>query len=245
MTLPLSPGEWLLATLVIVVGATIQGSIGYGVALLGAPLLFLINPDFVPAPVIIIGLSLPVMILLRDWRAVEPRDVGWALPGSVAGVVVAGALLKTLPREAMGLVFGVLILFGVGLSVAGRMPRPGPPHLFGGAALSAFMGTTTSIGGPPLALVLQHTSGPRLRGTMSAIFVPAGLLSLAALAWAGRFGSRELLLGLSLLPGVVAGFLLSGPIAHLLDRHWLRPVILAISAVAALAAIIDAIVMLR
>lgn len=237
MEFPLTLTEWLLAMAVVVTGAVVQGTIGYGVALLGAPLLYLINPQLVPAPVILIGMILPLMILLRDWRAVYPVDVAWALPGSVAGAGLAAVVLGVLPQSRLELLFGCLVLLGVAMSAIGWAPRPRPLNLLGAGGLSSFMGTTTSIGGPPLALVFQNVGGARLRGTLSAIFVPAGVLSLTALAWIGRFGIEELLLGLLLLPGVITGFWLSGAAAVALDGRWLRPAVLATSAAAALTAI--------
>ncbi|ANB03135.1 hypothetical protein [Ectothiorhodospira sp. BSL-9] len=75
MDFPLSLPQWLLATLVLIIGAIIQGGIGYGVALLGAPLLYLIHPQLIPAPMLIVGMALPLLILLREWRAVHPHLV--------------------------------------------------------------------------------------------------------------------------------------------------------------------------
>lgn len=232
MEFPLTLTEWLIASAVVCAGALVQGSIGYGVALVGAPLLFLINPQLVPAPMIVIGMSLPLMILLRDWRAVQTRDVAWGLPGSAIGILAAAILLGSIPDETLGVVFGSLVLLGVALSLLGNMPDPRPQHVLGAAGLSGFMATTTSIGGPPLALIYQNVRGPRLRGTLSAIFVPAGVLSLGALAWVGRFGVAELIMGLALFPGMLLGFAVSNRTARFLDHAWLRFAVLAISALA-------------
>jgi uncharacterized protein len=231
----------LLATLVMVAGAMIQGSIGFGVALLGAPLLFLINPMLVPAPVIIAGMTLPVMILARDHHAVVFRDLAWALPRKLAGTVAAAVLIGIISADALGLLFGVLVLVAVLLCALGWAPRPGPGMLLSAGGLSGFMATSTSIGGPPLALVYRHQTGARLRGTLSAIFIPGGVLSLTALALVGRFGLAELLAGLALLPGVILGFWLSNHSARYLDRSWLPQAVLAISALAAIAAILRSI----
>lgn len=229
--------QWLLATGVILLGAIIQGGLGYGIAILGAPLLFLIDPRFIPAPMILVGMVLPLLIFLRDWRAVCARDVGWSLPGSVMGTVLASMMLLVLPEALLGVALGVLVLLGVALSLLRRLPDPRPPLLLMAAGLSGFMATITSIGGPPLALAFQNYSGARLRGTMSAIFVPAGLMSLAALAWLGRLGPSELLLGLGLMPGMIVGFFISSRINRHLDHRWLRPAMLWLSALAGVAAI--------
>lgn len=240
MELPITLSEWLLATGIVFIGALVQGAIGFGVALLGAPLLFLINPVFVPAPVIMIGMTLPAMILARDWRGVDFRDVAWVLPGMAAGSALAGWVLGILTQRSLGLVFGVLVLLAVGLSAAGRLPRPNRPGLAAAGGVTGFMATTTSIGGPPLALAFQHVHGQRLRGTLSACFLPGGVFSLMGIGWAGQLGHAEWLTGLSLLPAITLGFLLSGRLAGLLDRGWLRPALLAISAVAGALAILRA-----
>ncbi|MEA5445139.1 sulfite exporter TauE/SafE family protein [Gammaproteobacteria bacterium AB-CW1] len=240
MDFPIDSVEWLLACLVVVVGATVQGSIGFGVALLGAPLLFLVNPLLVPAPVIIIGMILPALILLRDWRAVAVADVAWTLPGKALGAAVAGMILGIVSDQLLGLLFGVLVLLGVALSLGRPWPSPGPILRFSAGGAAGFMATTTAIGGPPLALAFQQFSGPRLRGTLSACFLPGGIFSLLALAWAGRFGVEEIILGISLLPAALMGFWLSDRAAQWLDGGWLRPALLAVSALAAVMAIVRA-----
>lgn len=242
MELPISLSEWLLATGVVVIGAVIQGTIGFGVALLGAPLLFLINPVFVPAPVIMIGMTLPAMILARDWRSVDFRDVAWVLPGMAGGSGFAGWVLGVLTPRMLGLVFGVLVLVAVAISAAGRMPRPGRGGLLFTGTATGFMATTTAIGGPPLALAFQHVRGQRLRGTLSACFLPGGIFSLLALGWAGQLGRSEWIAGASLLPAITAGFLLSAPLARHLERGWLRPALLTVSAIAGVVAITRALI---
>lgn len=241
MEFPLSLLQWMLASLVILGGALVQGSIGFGVALLGAPLLYLIEPSLIPGPMIIAGMSLPMLILAREWRAVHFPDAGWTVAGKAVGIALAGLVLGWIPENALGLVFGLLVLFGVALSAAGRIPSPRRPHMSLAGGLSGFMATTTSIGGPPLAIVFQGYPGARLRGTLSAVFIPGGVLSLLTLALVGRLGLVELALGLSLLPAIIVGFWLSGYTARALDRAWLRPALLAVSALAGFAAILQAI----
>ncbi len=240
MELPINLVQWLLASLVILLGSLVQGSIGFGVALLGAPLLYLIEPALIPGPVIIAGMSLPLLILARDWRAVHFPDAGWALSGKLAGTTLAALILSYISEAALGMLFGTLVLAGVALSVWGRMPDPARHHIAVAGGLSGFMATTTSIGGPPLAIAFQHFHGPRLRGTLSAIFVPGGVLSLTALTVVGRLGVEEVLMGLALLPAIVVGFWASGHTVHLLDRQWLRPALLGVSALAGLVAIVRA-----
>jgi hypothetical protein len=80
-----------------------------------------------------------------------------------------------------------------------------------------------------MALLYQRESGPRLRGTLSGFFVIGALLSLAALAVIGRYGTAEIILSIYLLPAVCAGYLASKWTQKPVDRAGARPFILGLS----------------
>ena len=50
--------ELALAAVVIVIGSYVQSSIGFGLAIISAPLLFIIDPLYVPGPVTVCALTL-------------------------------------------------------------------------------------------------------------------------------------------------------------------------------------------
>lgn len=72
------------------------------------------------------------------------------------------------------------------------------------------MGTTIGVGGPPLTLVYQRSSGSEIRGTLAPIQSFGAATSLAALAVVGELEMRDLGRGLLLAPGMVIGFAVSG-----------------------------------
>jgi uncharacterized membrane protein YfcA len=94
------------------------------------------------------------------------------------------------------------------------------------------MSTLTSMGGPPMALLYQNETGPRLRGTLAAFFSLGVVFSIGGLAIAGRFGWTEVRLAGLLLPGVVIGFVLSAWTAERLDKKHTRMVVLVTSTIA-------------
>lgn len=238
MAVYLSTLDWLAASAVIVAGTIVHGSIGFGVALIAAPLLHLIDPMLVPGPMILVGLTVPALVLRREWRSVDLGEVGRVLPGVAAGVALAWMVMRMVSEDILTLLFGALVLAGVGLSVRWRLPSPGWGMALFGGGLAGFMTTTTSIGGPPLALVFQSRAPGNLRGTLSTCFIPTGLLALSALFSAGRLGPPELLAALSLLPAVVLGFWISTRTASLIGYRWLRPAVLTVSVLAAVSAIV-------
>jgi len=99
------------------------------------------------------------------------------------------------------------------------------------------MGTLSSVGGPPMALLYQDAKGPKIRATLAGFFILGTNISLAALILVGNFGWMELLASLTLVPGVLLGYLLSGKVKGWLDKGYMRPAILAVCAASAIAVI--------
>lgn len=226
--------ELAVASAVAALGAMLQGAVGFGFALVSAPILLLLDVRLVPGPLIAAGMLLTLLVAWRERRTIHFEGVGWQLIGRLPGTALGAALVSAIPQTAMAVPVGLVVLLGVVLSATRLRLQPGPRTLVGAGVLSGFMGTTSSIGGPPMALVYQHEPGPRLRGTLAVIFTLGCVISLAALAWIGRFGRTEIRLALSLCPSIVLGFALSGRIARFLDGGHTRRAVLAVSAVAGL-----------
>jgi uncharacterized membrane protein YfcA len=95
------------------------------------------------------------------------------------------------------------------------------------------MGTLTSIGSAPMALVYQNAEGARMRATLNAFFVVGGLISIAALALAGRFSWHDAGIALLLTPPAMLGFLFSGWTRRLVDKGQVKRLVLAVSTLSA------------
>ncbi len=183
---------------------------------------------------------LVILMALRNRRDVIVGDVAVATVGRIIGTAPAALAIRALQPSVYELLFAILVITVVVLSMKGFNLRRTPPNVFVAAALSGFIGTMSSMGGPAMALVYQHEAGPKIRGTLSAIFTIGTVISVLGLWWAGRFGAVELQLGLLLMPAVFVGFLLSRYTVGRLDQAHMRPAVLAISALAALAILLRA-----
>jgi len=232
--------DLLLAFLIMLAGAAIQGAVGFGANLFAAPLLALVNPDLVPGPVIASALVVNVLVLRRD-RVEDPwPQLRTANAGQIIGAISGAALLAALPTDALAIVFAIVILVGVGLSMSGLHPKRTPTTMGIAGAASGFMGTTTGVGGPPIALVMQKSEGIELRGLLSRFFLVGSVFSLIALFAVGRFGWHELWYGILLVPGVLVGVRGSTWLAARVDRGHLRTAVLALSAASAVATLAKA-----
>ena len=238
----MTPLEWLFVEVVVIVGSVLQGAVGFGIGLLGAPLLVILDPSLVPGPLLAAALFLSILVAFRDHREIDLRGVRWALVGRVPGTILGAAVVAAIPRRETSLLVGAMVLVAVGLTGMGARVARSRPALFGAGTLSGFMATTSSVGGPPIALLYQDSQGDRVRGTLSGFFLVGLVISLGALALVGRFGRSEILSSILLFPAVLVGFLLSARVAAVLDRGHTRKAILAASALAGLAVAIEALV---
>jgi len=228
----------LAASAAVAFGAMVQGAVGFGMALVAAPLLVLIRPELVPGPLLVSGLALTLLVARRERDSIDLLGVKWGLVGRVPGVALGALALALVPVEAMSLLVGIAVLAGVGLGASRLRISPTPRILLVAGFVSGVFGTIASIGGPPLALVYQHETGPRLRGTLAGYFIVGSLMSLAALIAIGRYGRSELIWTLLLLPGTVLGFACSRSLTAWVDAGRTRRAVLGITVVSGVAAVL-------
>ena len=236
----LTPSQALLAASVVALGTAVQASIGFGLAMIAAPVLYLIEPGLVPGPLIACALFLSIWVAWHERHAIDMQYFGAALAGRLIGSPLAAILLGSLSALAFDLVFGSLVLLAVLLSLIHPRILLSSRTVFAATLLSGLMGTLSSIGGPPLALVYQHVRGPALRANLSVLFVLGTLISLASLFTVGRFGQAELQASAWLALGIVPGIVLSPPLKRHMDSRSVRPYLLLMCVLSAVAVLLRA-----
>jgi len=229
--------QYLVALAAVATGAVAQSSVGFGFGMIAAPVLALIDRDLVPGSVLVLGLLVAVIIAWRERGALDWLGIRWALVGRVIGTVVGGYAVSQLDRDALSFVLGALVLLAVLVSIAGWRVRPTPATLVGAGTMSGVMGTLTSVGGPPMALVYQREQTSTLRSTLAGFFVFGASLALVALLVSGELERAQIVDGALLVPGLVAGLVVGHVLTPLLDRSWTRAAILGLSAATATALI--------
>ncbi|MEJ7845066.1 MAG: sulfite exporter TauE/SafE family protein [Acidimicrobiales bacterium] len=231
----MSPVDVALGTLVMAVGACLQGVVGFGANLVAAPLLVLVDPVFVPAPVVLVSLLSNSLVARREGRGAVDERVRWAMVGYVPGVLVAGWAIAVLPTRGLSIGLAVCILVAVAVTAAGVSVTPTAGRYAGAGSVSGVMGTIAGVGGPPLALLMQRAEAPAMRGTLAVFFRLGSVLSLLVLVVVGELGRAELVAAAALAPGVLAGTAASAGLARRVGRRSLRPVVLGLSGAAAVA----------
>lgn len=228
----------VLAGVVVAAGGVLQGLIGFGLALVVVPLLALLDPTLLPVPVLMVATAHASMSLAREFSHVDWRGVGWAMLGRLPGTVVGVLIVDALDPKGFGLVVGGSVLGCVLLSITSWRPQPKPKSLVTAGFASGSFGTATSVGGPMVALLYQNQAGPQVRATLAAFFVLGSGASVLGLVAADQVTGRQLWAGLALIPFLIAGFLLSGPLRKRIDAGGIRKPMLVVAGASAVVLIV-------
>lgn len=199
----------LLSLTIVILGIIVQARIGIGFALLSAPLLFIINENYMPGPILILGFILSLLLFFSEKQSLSLKLVLPALaarfPGSWFGVVI----LVYLPQWLLGLAIGVSLLFASLLAFIKFSISLNARNLFLAGFFSGFSGTITSIGGPIMALIYQNETPVNTRKALITFFLIGTPTSIFLLVLAGELSQQAFVLSVKMLPGVLIGFLLS------------------------------------
>lgn len=113
MEFPLDFFSCLLAFGISLSGSLLQGSVGFGLGLIGVPLLVLIDPVFVPGPLLLGALILNLLVSRREHTAIDFTGVKWAIPGRILGAIFGAFVLDLVAKDQLSLVFGGMVLLAV------------------------------------------------------------------------------------------------------------------------------------
>jgi uncharacterized membrane protein YfcA len=223
-------------------GGAVQGTIGFGLALIVVPVVELAQPGAVPVAVLCASLPMTATMALRERAHVDGRGLAWIMAGRLCGTAAGVWILTAVPAAGLGVAVGTMILLAVVASVVGVPIGPRPPVSFSAGVVSGVMGTTAAIGGPAVAIVYSGRPGPEMRSTIAFAFALGFFLSFGALFVAGQVERPDVVLGIALIPFILIGVSVGTRIAGRIDARWLRRTVLTFAALGGVAVILRALV---
>ncbi len=235
----MSWADFTIVAVTITAASCLQASIGFGIGMLAAPVIALIDPTLVPGTIIMLAMVVTLLITVVERTHLDLTGTGWALLGRVPGSVVGAVLVASMPSGLLSLLIAGVVLGGIVFTVAGWAPRPRPLTLVSAGAASGLMGTATSIGGAPMALVWQRSPAPQLRSTMSAFFLVGSAFSVIALALSGGVDGSTVGTFAALTPAALTGCVLSRFVNRRLNRERLRLTAITVSAFGAVLLVVQ------
>jgi uncharacterized membrane protein YfcA len=197
-----------LAVLAVVFLATlIRSAFGFGEALVAVPLLALVIPVEVAAPLaVLLSITVAGVIVVQDWRHVHIRSAWRLVVASLFGIPLGLWLLTAVADRVVKAILAVVIVAFSAYSLVSRrqveLKTDGPVWAFGFAA--GVLGGAYGMNGPPLVIygALRRWSPEHFRATLQGYFLPASLVGMFGYYLAGLW-----------VPAVTRYYLLSLPVA--------------------------------
>ncbi len=218
----IDPTTFALASVIIFCGALTQSLIGFGLAIVASPLLYIVEPELVPAPIIIMGFFISLLTLFRERGALEFNGLQYALLGRIPGGFLGAWLLIFAPQPILGLAISAIVAIAVILSLLKFNLTVNCKSLFFAGVLSGVFGNIAAIGGPPLAILLSGKDARQFRAALSVFFIFSSLIALFILSITGLLNIRHIWLSMLLLPSVILGYMMSGKLIGNLDKDKIR-----------------------
>ena len=231
---PIAPAALLLAVLITTVAAAVQGTLGFGFAVVSVPALSLLDSRLAPVPQLLVVGVLTVATFWRERRDADLSGVGWILAGRVPGTAIGVGLLKLANPMALDLMVAALVLLAVVFLAGGFRVIDSIRNQVGAGLVSGVFAVVASIGGPPLALLYREKRGPTIRATLAAIFSVGLVLTVSGRALAGEISWLDLHVAVVLLPALLVGLYASNPLRGRIEGRPLRVGTLALATLAAL-----------
>jgi uncharacterized protein len=176
-------GTVLLVLAVIFVATVIRSAFGFGEALVAVPLLSLVIPIEVAAPLAVLAsITVAVVILVQDWQKVHVRSAGWLVVSTFFGIPFGLWLLSSVAEPVVKMILAFVIIVFSAYSLVSRTPFELKDDrlawLFGFVA--GILGGAYGMNGPPLVIygALRRWSPEFFRATLQGYFLPASLVGM-------------------------------------------------------------------
>ena len=231
---------WLVCAFTLFLGCWLQSAVGFGMAVVAAPVIVFIRPEWVPYVLVITALPLCLINAWDQRHGLQPRDMIVPMLTRIPGTVLGTWLLLYMSTVWLQIAVSFCVLLAVLVSARSVHFDATPARLGWAGLIGGFMGTTTSIGGPPLALVMQHGSPLTVRANLSLYFAFSVLTSITGYTLAGMLDRHILLVSLSFLPCPLLGFAVGVRSRAWVDRGKFRYALLGVCSVAAVLALAGA-----
>ena len=100
----IAPSAYAASLGVVFIAAIVQSAIGMGFGQVAGPLLLLIDTDFVPVPILIMGMAVATLSSVKGRQEVALGDLGLALGGRIIGSVIAGLVLGICAASSLAVI---------------------------------------------------------------------------------------------------------------------------------------------
>ncbi len=231
---------WWLAAGALFMGCAVQTALGFGMAVIAAPIIVLFRPEWVPVIMTIVALVLSVQNALSQRSGIEWKHISPAMISRIPGTILGAWVLTQMPVQMLQVMVALMVFAAIFVTAFARPFPATAKNLTLAGFISGITGTTTSIGGPPMALVMQHAASHNTRANLSIYFVYSCITSLISYQLLGVMNTTLWLTGFSFIPVAFLGYIVGINIRGWVDMRF-RPLLLVLCSISALIALYGAV----
>ena len=209
---------------VLFLATLIRSSFGFGEALVAVPLLALLMPVQVAAPVaVLVSITVALLVVLQDWGKVYALSAARLVLPTMLGIPLGLLLLRAGAEPVVkGVLAAVIIAFSAYSLRGGRRRELKDDKfawLFGFGA--GVLGGAYGMNGPPLVMYgsLRGWSPQHFRATLQAYFLPASIAGMWGYWLAGLWTPTVSRFYLWSLPFVIGATLFGRVINRRIDAQ--------------------------
>jgi len=236
--------QFVFIALIVLGASIIQALFGFGFGLISVPLMIF----FVDLPTAVVTATAvsTVSCAIQWWesRAVEAREMSQRLVCSaLIGMPFGLWLLLNLDARLMKGILGIVVLFGVFLSVKGfdlqRLPKA---FDYAMGVVSGVLSTATSTNGPPLVFLLhaRHFEPIDFRAVLNRVFTFLNFFTLVIFTLAGKMTGEALRLALFSIPVMGTGVFIGTRLRTKINPDHFRNLVIGLLTLSGLSAIANA-----
>jgi uncharacterized protein len=209
---------------VMFVATVFRTMFGFGEALVAVPLLALIIPIQVAAPIAVLAsIVIAGFVVVRDWRHIHFKSASWLIFSTLFGIPVGLVLLKTASESVVKTLLAVIILVFAGHSFlhSRRIFLKDDRFAWVFGFIAGICGGSYGVNGPPLAIYgsLRGWSPERFRATLQGYFLPASIVGMCGYALAGLWTNSVTTYFLWSLPAITLGILVGRIAGHKIEAR--------------------------
>lgn len=224
----MAPSSVIAVPAVLFLATVSRSAFGFGEALIAVPLLAVLLPVEVAAPLaVLVSITVALVIVMQDWREVHIASAGWLVFSTLFGIPLGLYLLKATPEAVVkSLLAMVIIAFSIySLTVRQRYELKNDRFAWIFGFFAGVLGGAYGMNGPPLVVygAMRGWSPANFRATLQGYFLVASMVGMVGYGLAGLWTATVNRYYLISLPAALVAIFLGRIVNRRLDsRKFLR-----------------------
>ena len=208
---------------ILFLATLVRSTFGFGEALIAVPLLALLMPVRVAAPVAaLVSITVAAVVVVQDWKHVHVRSASWLVLSTLVGVPIGLLLLTRAPERVVKSLLALVIIAFSLQAMRARGWRLGTDRLawiFG--LMAGVLGGAYGMNGPPLAVygALRGWSPGQFRATLQGYFLPASAAGMLGYWMVGLWTPPVTRLYLTSIPAVATAIVIGRLLNQRMSSH--------------------------